>query len=160
LGIPLIDQQHKEYLGMVNRLLDMCEKEDVDEAAVKRELEGLSQYMIEHFDAEEHLMRGMDYPQIEAHMAKHEEFRKSADEFLSGPEHEWTARRTQKLARWLCDWFYEQVKQDDSALARHWHAVRAGGEQENAECRFDRSPEPQTSRGDVSLPQRRIVDAC
>lgn len=73
MGIPLLDEQHKELFQWFADLENA--------AAEKRTLFGvyvitrLKHYMRDHFAAEEALMRAADYPRLEQHIHEHAAFR-------------------------------------------------------------------------------------
>ena len=78
-GNELIDSQHKDLIGRINKLLDSCEDSDARLTAVKT-LDYLSDYTVFHFGAEEDLQKEIGYPGYEKHKAQHEEFKKTISE--------------------------------------------------------------------------------
>lgn len=119
-GIPLIDQQHEEYLKLVDTVFHLCESAHADQAEVDASLEKAFAYAVEHFDAEEALMRSIDYPYYEGHRLKHDEFRDQVDKAaaMSGGGSD-AEEQLIHLTRWLLEWFQEQVLTHDRRLARH-----------------------------------------
>lgn len=127
-GIPLIDNQHKQYFELVNKLIDTHNKGDMDKATLNKYIKEVFSYAEEHFDAEEYLMRSIKYPLYEEHLAKHNEFRDKADEFLAGIEEEIDINDyVNNLCEWLVDWFKTQVLNDDVKLARLLNAINFTG---------------------------------
>lgn len=117
-GIPLIDRQHEAYLELVERVFRLCAQKQIDRDALASELDRTLAYAIEHFDTEEHLMRSVAYPQYPEHRAKHNVFRDQVDDFTAqAREEDDLAEFAARMARWLVDWFCQQVQIDDRKLA-------------------------------------------
>jgi hemerythrin len=66
VGDPEIDMQHEDLFRKINNFLEATNKEDWTLAAAK-----LFQYTRVHFKHEEVLMRAIDYPELQAHVALH-----------------------------------------------------------------------------------------
>jgi len=117
-GIPLIDTQHEQYLDLVDRLFELCNRPQVEQATVDESLKKVLAYALEHFDAEEALMVSVQYQGYERHRAKHGEFRDMTDQ-LSAMSKEGVAPSDQliQLTKWLVEWFYDQTLVHDRALA-------------------------------------------
>jgi hemerythrin len=117
-GVPAIDRQHEAYLALVERVFRLCGGAQVERERLAAEVNAALSYAIEHFDTEEHLMRSVNYPHLDQHVAKHNVFRGRVDDFAAElrcaePAPDFTTR----LAKWLVDWFAEQVQNDDQRLA-------------------------------------------
>ena len=69
-GIDLIDCQHKALFEAVNRLTIAFDSQDPG-PAIKESLDFLATYVLDHFETEEHFMREMTFPGLEAHRAEH-----------------------------------------------------------------------------------------
>jgi hemerythrin len=117
-GIPLIDKQHEEYANLVDQLFGLITRKKVTREALSKEIDAVIKYAVEHFDAEEFLMRSQKYPAYAEHLAKHNIFRDKMDslpldmqEDISLDEYAIT------LNKWLIQWFYDQVQIDDRKLA-------------------------------------------
>jgi hemerythrin-like metal-binding protein len=64
-GIPLIDKQHKQFILLVNKLVVNNHKGDMTKAEFNDCFDEIIAYALEHFDAEEFLMRSAKYPLYE-----------------------------------------------------------------------------------------------
>ena len=119
-GIPLIDKQHKQFLALVNKLVDSSHKGDMTKAEFCDCVNQVVTYAFEHFDAEEFLMRSANYPLYEEHLAKHDVFRDQMDELLEEIDSKEIDinHYVKVLCKWLVDWFKMQVLYDDMKLAR------------------------------------------
>jgi hemerythrin len=73
IGVPEIDAQHAELFDRLDRLLEGARSgKSADE--VGRLLGYLGEYVVEHFGAEEALMKARRYPGLADHQAEHERF--------------------------------------------------------------------------------------
>ncbi len=118
VGVPEIDEQHKEMFARINRIIRVMREQGSVEEVVST-VDFMERYAKEHFSAEEKLMVMHDYPAQEKHERQHEYFRvqtaalkmKLADK---GPS-EVLLREVQKL---LVKWFAEHIDNIDRALGR------------------------------------------
>ena len=86
-GNELIDGEHKELISRVNKLVESCEQGTEKMTAIKT-LDFLMDYTEYHFTDEEKLQKEVGYDQLDAHHAKHEEFKKSVGELREMLEEE------------------------------------------------------------------------
>lgn len=117
-GIPLIDKQHAQYMNLVDELCERCRQSDAKQKVLDRDLRKVLSYAIEHFDAEESLMRNYKYPGYKKHREKHDEFRNEADRILIIDRKTVApSNHLSHLTKWLIGWFCEQTLVYDSGLA-------------------------------------------
>lgn len=119
-GIPLIDEQHKHYVELVNKLIINYNNGGMGKDAINSYTKEIFDYAVEHFDAEEYLMRSANYPLYEEHLAKHNIFRDKVDEFVAEIDEEGIDidEYVYNLNKWLISWFKIQVLDDDVKLAK------------------------------------------
>ncbi len=118
--ISLIDNHHESYLDLVDSLFELCNVPHPNKKKVDQAIRELNAYAIEHFDAEEALMRSVNYPGLDAHTAKHDEFRDKLDLVCqSSCETINQEHLLVQLTKWMLEWFCEQVQTYDRALASH-----------------------------------------
>jgi len=79
VGIEEIDEQHKVLVGLVNEMHEAIHERHGTEA-VKSILARLTDYTRIHFAVEESLMRILNYPDYESHLAEHAELQASLAE--------------------------------------------------------------------------------
>lgn len=70
VNIDAMDEQHKELVGMINRL-DASIKQGNGKAALTEALDQLMNYVKTHFAEEEKLMKENKYPDYESHRQAH-----------------------------------------------------------------------------------------
>ncbi len=118
-GIPLIDEQHKHYVELVNKLIINYNNGVMEKTALNAYIREIFTYAVEHFDAEEYLMRSENYPLYEEHLNNHNVFRDKIDGFISEMDSEDmnVDDYVYNLNKWLIDWFKIQVLNDDVKLA-------------------------------------------
>ena len=78
-GNKTIDSQHQELIDRIRQFVAACESGDSKIKAIKM-LDYLDEYTNFHFQEEEELQKKVSYPELAAHHAKHEEFKKSIQE--------------------------------------------------------------------------------
>jgi hemerythrin len=124
VGVPELDEQHKELFRRIDRLLDAMLHQDRSEAG--RLLAFLRDYATEHFAAEERLMAEVGYPDAERHIEEHRVFAKELAtldaEFVTRGA---TASVVFRLERQAVGWLQDHVYFTDVALGRFVHARQA-----------------------------------
>lgn len=73
-GIGKVDEQHRGLVDQINRLQAAMMKRNGSQM-ISSILKFLEQYAVEHFSAEELLMRDYNYPGYETHKKLHDEFK-------------------------------------------------------------------------------------
>ncbi|GBD88232.1 bacteriohemerythrin [bacterium BMS3Abin03] len=80
VGIQEIDEQHKELVRMINKLIGR-EDISVDSETISDILNEMTQYAGYHFQTEEQYMIEYDYPDYLSHKKQHTEFKKKTVAF-------------------------------------------------------------------------------
>ena len=117
-GNEMIDGQHKELIGKIDKLVECCEQGGGKLEAIKM-LDYLSDYTEFHFGEEEKLQEEVSYPGMEGHKAKHAEFKKAVAELHEmlveeeGPSEAFVAA----VKKNVVDWLFDHIKNMDQALA-------------------------------------------
>lgn len=119
-GNEMIDGQHKELIGKINKLLDSCEVGNDKLTAIKT-LDYLADYTDFHFGEEEKLQESIAYPGIEQHKKEHEKLRKVVEELhemleeQEGPTDAFVAQVQENVINWL----YNHIKGFDRSVAEY-----------------------------------------
>lgn len=121
-GDEMIDSQHQELIGKINKLLDSCEIGNDKMAAVKT-LDYLADYTDFHFTAEEKLQEEIGYPGIEEHKKEHEKLRKVVEELheMLVEEEGPTPAFVEQVNQNVIDWLYRHIKGFDRSVAEYRH---------------------------------------
>lgn len=78
LGIPSIDNQHKELISIANRIHGMTERNGSTTCSVNEiilVIDELKNYTEYHFQVEEELFIRFNYPEYDQHKKEHDSFR-------------------------------------------------------------------------------------
>ncbi|MFA6566752.1 MAG: hemerythrin family protein [Victivallales bacterium] len=118
-GIKLIDNQHKQFFKLVNRVLDSSIKED-DAKTIMDSFVFLRYYILEHFGVEESSMVEYKYPYFAQHKNRHLYFRKEIDRLESNLKANASPRETAiKLEYLIVNWFMNHIKVEDRKLCKY-----------------------------------------
>ena len=117
-GNKLIDEQHKEIIDKINKLVVTCENGSCQIESVKM-LDYLADYTEEHFQAEEELQKEVGYPGLEEHKKRHDEFRVAVKELHEMLEEEEgpSPRFVAAVQEHVVDWLYRHIKGFDCSVA-------------------------------------------
>lgn len=119
-GNVMIDEQHQELIGRINKLQRSLEKGNEQIAAVST-LDFLSDYVDFHFNAEEALQEQIKYPGIAEHKAQHAKFKQTIADLQEmlrdeeGPSEHFVGVVNANVA----DWFLKHIKTFDRSLAEY-----------------------------------------
>jgi hemerythrin len=117
IGIPLIDNQHKELIRLTNELYEGClmGKEEAKHYFMKT-VKGTVDYVKYHFTAEEKLLETVKYPELPEHKKQHESFIKQllddVQSFESGKKFV-----PNLFVRFLRDWILSHIAVMDKKYA-------------------------------------------
>ena len=119
-GNNLIDEQHKEIIEKINKLVNTCENGTCQIESVKM-LDYLADYTEKHFQEEEALQEAVEYPGLEEHKKRHDEFRVAVKELHEMLEEEEgpSPRFVQAVQENVIDWLYRHIKGFDSSVATY-----------------------------------------
>jgi hemerythrin len=127
IGIPLIDEQHKELIRLTNTLYESCLQGD--EAArkkFKRTIQGTVDYVRFHFSAEEQILKNVNYPELASHKKQHEKFVKQvleeAKNFVEGKKFV-----PNTFVRFLRDWILTHIAMEDRKYADYIINLKKNG---------------------------------
>jgi hemerythrin len=118
VGHAVIDGQHQELFRRLEALLTAMMKGD--KAEIVRLFDFLGSYVVEHFGAEERLMKEHNYPDYPTHKAAHERFvadYTALKKSLDGAGGAGGAALTIKVQNWCGDWLKAHIAGTDQALA-------------------------------------------
>ncbi|MCW8915918.1 MAG: hemerythrin family protein [Magnetovibrio sp.] len=79
VDITSIDDQHKELISIFQELVNMLPMEAIPLSEKKKAFQALVDHAIDHFAYEEKIMRNIGYPEIDQHIAEHNDLRKEID---------------------------------------------------------------------------------
>ncbi len=73
VDISLIDEQHKKLIEIINKasMVEISSNNPKDVLAI---LDQMTEYILKHFETEEHYMREFNFPGLESHRNEHIDF--------------------------------------------------------------------------------------
>ncbi len=120
VGVPEIDEQHKQLFDLINRLHDEVNnsngKESINSALIE-----LRDYVKFHFAAEEKTMVSFGYSEYSKHRELHRAFYKKVEDYkdrFDKGEKDFLP----ELVNFLKDWLINHIAQSDIKLGTHLKA--------------------------------------
>jgi methyl-accepting chemotaxis protein len=110
-GIKLIDDQHKELIRIIN-LLNSAMQQGKGKGVLGPILSDLRSYTTFHFNQEKDLFERYGYPEIEEHLAVHDDLMRQAFDFIDKFETGQTAM-SRDLFYFLKDWLVNHIQGTD-----------------------------------------------
>jgi len=114
LGIPSVDSEHREMIGIINALHATLEDEH-DASVVEAVLGEIHARISAHFALEERLMQQAAYPEYAGHKESHEDLLDQIRDLMDSYAQNPVAGRT-LLQRSLSDWFGVHFSTFDARL--------------------------------------------
>jgi hemerythrin len=117
VGNVMIDRQHQELFSRFNDLISACRERKGKEKVLDL-LDFLADYVVEHFRAEEELMRQNQYPEYEGHRRLHQHFVDKLTALRQEMKEEGaTVNLVVATNQAVLQWLIEHVKRVDSKLS-------------------------------------------
>ena len=119
-GNKEIDEQHKEWIEKINKLLACCENGGGKVEAIKM-LEYMADYSNFHFKEEEKLQEDVDYPALAEHRVKHAEFNRTVEELHAMLEEEEgpSDAFVEAVKKNVVEWLYTHIRTFDCSVATY-----------------------------------------
>ena len=119
VGIDKIDEQHRNWIEHFNKAVDAIESQHGTEQIVKT-LSFLSDYTDQHFATEEAFMKKSNYPDMEAHLAKHRELKKTVANLIGDFEEEGTTPLLiDSVDTFLGNWLIKHIQEVDKKFGAY-----------------------------------------
>ena len=73
VGISILDEQHKKLIEIINKasMVEISSNSPKDVLAI---LDQMTEYILKHFETEEHYMKEFDFPGFQSHRNEHIDF--------------------------------------------------------------------------------------
>jgi hemerythrin len=117
VGVGLIDEQHRKWIERLNEVESAIKARRGMQQIVST-LDFLSEYTRFHFSTEEQYMVQTGYPELEIHMAKHEELRKTLGNLIEDfKEDGITEKINEAVGTFLGNWLKDHIRVVDQVFA-------------------------------------------
>ena len=124
VGVPKIDEQHRELVSRINAVTSMGTTSATREETQKT-LSLLGEYIIKHFSDEEALQRQSGYPKYEWHKGQHQlyidEFKKLRKEFDTNGA---SMKFTLDLNNSIITWIVRHIKSVDVEFGKYYRTKK------------------------------------
>jgi hemerythrin len=111
VGIQKIDEQHKKFFSIINRVYDTIQVVQ-NRKEVGSILKDLQEYTLHHFMTEESWMKMHSYPNIENHKLEHEEATRTVNKLILEYERDGQTVDVD-LLKFLSHWLQNHILQAD-----------------------------------------------
>ncbi len=123
-GNAMIDQQHRELIDAINKLLNAC-RNGKGRAEIINTARFMQSYTAKHFGDEEKLQMQSRYPEYAKHKGYHEAFKKTVAQLVAkvdanGPSVALVGELNSALAGWLIN----HIKVEDKKFAAYLNKKR------------------------------------
>ena len=128
VGHRELDEQHRLLLHHYNLLHEslLHDTPEVTGQTRKRVLAALLAYTLEHFDAEEHYLELLDYPDLERHRQEHHIFREKISAITRDVQEDRVVLST-SLMKIMRNWITEHLAGFNQEYSRFAREVRGRG---------------------------------
>ena len=115
VGLPVIDEQHRNLVESINALHQyMLDGKGSD--VLKPVLASLIEYVILHFSEEERLMKRYNYPMFLTHKREHDKYVQKIKEFIRKNKSD-TPLLAREILLFLGDWVRNHISREDQAYS-------------------------------------------
>ena len=118
INVELIDDQHKIWIDKYNKVSDAVDNHEGPHQ-ISQTLSFLIDYTKLHFETEEKHMLANNYPEMDAHKAKHNELRKTLNDLVRDYDEEGaTHELADYINNFLGNWLVTHIKEVDVKLGK------------------------------------------
>jgi len=118
-GNALIDQEHRELIAAINRLMEACQRGQ-GRAELANTAQFLQSYTAKHFSDEEQLQIKSRYPEYKKHFGYHQAFKQTVAQIVKKiSEQGATVALVGEINTALAGWLINHIKVEDKKLAAY-----------------------------------------
>jgi len=124
LGVSIIDEQHKHFFEIVNRIYDLLEKKEENKEEMIDITKELIDYALFHLSTEEKYFNQFAYADISNHMRAHSMFREKTAEYSEIINKDGTdlSKLLLEIADFSKNWLSHHILVSDKAYAPFFQA--------------------------------------
>lgn len=124
IGVPLIDEQHKELFNRVSSFIQVVQNKDAswDEKlqSIKDTMVFMQEYVVFHFEDEEAYQAEINYPGLEDHKKVHADFKAGVAECVQRIEEEnYSQESVQDFSAKVMTWLIMHVAGVDQKIGEY-----------------------------------------
>lgn len=117
IGVPSIDNQHRELVRLLNQL-NVSMRTNVREENVPVILDGLLEYTNTHFAYEEQVFLESEYPEADIHIREHELLRRDVLKMKQQVD-DGCKRISVELMFFMREWLNSHILESDKAVGQY-----------------------------------------
>lgn len=117
LGFREIDEQHRQFVKMIDELYDAIKSQRTETKLVEI-FKKLDTYIQKHFSTEESLFRKIGYPKTDSHIAEHRNFKEKLESIKRKLNHN-EMEISFELVDFLEDWLVHHLNTVDKLYVKH-----------------------------------------
>jgi hemerythrin len=125
VGIPAMDQQHKQLIELINQM-DEAVRVSIKNPVIRDVLKNLVQFATSHFENEEKLMREVGYAGLEGHCEVHRKLLRAVNDVMEKVK-SGKLSATANLAAFLHFWLEKHIVGYDQQYAQHIAGLKTAG---------------------------------
>lgn len=116
-GNEKLDQEHREFAQMVNRLHQAFE-EGTEHASVQATAADLHRHLMTHLEEEEELMRRSGYPGLDSHVREHKRFAERLDALKTEVAYKYRTAPVHAI-RFMAEWWIDHIRTADKEFGAY-----------------------------------------
>jgi hemerythrin len=118
VNVPQMDEQHRHLIDILNGFYEAVERGEREEG-IKQLFQGVEEYTIFHFNAEEQFMADIGYPELEAHRKTHqslvEQLHSARERYEKGDQ-----KAVRELVAFVLSWLYTHIAKTDKKYGEYY----------------------------------------
>jgi len=130
MGVPLIDEQHKQLIALANNLIEAVDRGQKRQA-IEDALRRLREYTVFHFNSEEQLMKEVLYDKRGDHALEHRRLKEQVKHYRRSIYYKENLN-PEAVLTFLQSWLIKHLLETDRLLANFIHARKNKGNGEAA----------------------------
>ena len=122
VNFKAIDKQHKILISIINEITELLKTDNCNFETMYEVVRKMEDYMDEHFQFEEKMMMVYNYPEMEAHVSQHNQYRYHISEFDIF-EVESPREKIEDALVYLVEWLAKHIMNTDKKLGAFMNQV-------------------------------------
>ena len=118
VGVPRMDEDHKQLIGILNKLFAACSAYVGDEV-LQQVTDELESYTKNHFAREEELLESQGYPSLEVHKFQRQKLTKELHEYMEKVKTGAADGLSADVVTFLREWLIVHIKEHDHQYATY-----------------------------------------